>query len=118
MPTREGSTPLHSTREMPDTDKLSEVTKSRIKVVLQPRMPSKVRYLAVTQKLNFKKKSMAKFFIQKVHNRKAEMNVKPTTLGECMKWIAANTTEHPDNDDIRVDPKNKEVIYHIIRIND
>lgn len=61
---------------------------------------------------------MAKFFIQKVHNRKAEMIVKPTTLGECMKWIAANTTEHPDNDDISVDPKNKEVIYHIIRIND
>ena len=61
---------------------------------------------------------MAKFYIQKVHNKEAEMIIKPTTLGECVKWIAANTTEHPDNDDIRVDPRDKEVIYHIIRIND
>lgn len=59
---------------------------------------------------------MAKFFIQKVQNKNEKMLIQPTTLANCMNWIIENTISHPDNDDLRVDPNDYDVKYHIIRV--
>lgn len=59
---------------------------------------------------------MVKFYIQKVANKKAEQICQPTTLGECMEWIVANTIDHPTNEDVRCDPNDFNTVFHIIRV--